>query len=57
MLCAVAAFSDWHSQGKHQTVHNTDPYLKLGGTGSVLLHVKHAGVDVSQTQQPLPQSA
>lgn len=31
MLCAVAAFSDWHSQGKHQTVHNSDPYLKLGG--------------------------
>lgn len=31
MLCAVAAFSDWHSQGKHRTVHSTDPYLKLGG--------------------------
>lgn len=31
MLCAVAAFSDWHSQGKHQTMYNTDPYLKLGG--------------------------
>lgn len=31
MLCAVAALSDWHSQGKHQTVHSTDPYLKLGG--------------------------
>lgn len=30
MLCAVAAFSDWHSQRKHQAVHNTDPCLRLG---------------------------
>lgn len=31
MLCAAAAFPAWHSQGKHQTVHDTDPYSKLGG--------------------------